>query len=347
MRRTTERRASFGIVIDEGNSMIKFNRLLAGAAIAASVIGHPVASAQDWPAKPVRFIVATSVGLSSDIVGRIIADRLSKKLNQSFFIENMPGAGGALGYQAAARAPGDGYTVLMGGSGGLVLNSFIFKKLTYEPMKDYVPVAMVVNTGGFVVVANEALPVKSIADLIALEKTKRGSVSYGFESSAAQSDVIGQMINKKSGMDMVGIPYKSSAQAINDTVVGRTQLFISSLAAVHVAAESGKLRRIAIVSKRRLPTLPNVPTLHETFPGFALSAYLMMVMPAATPAPIVQRINRAMQEVLAEPEVVSRMTALNFHVEGAGTPDGLKEVLASEYAEAAKIFKDLGYVPQQ
>jgi tripartite-type tricarboxylate transporter receptor subunit TctC len=327
--------------------MTWITRLFTSAAMAASMIWATGAIAQEWPTKPVRFIVATSVGLSSDIVGRIIADRLSKKLNQSFFIENMPGAGGALGYQAAARAPGDGYTVLMGSSGGLVLNSFIFKKLTYEPMKDYVPVAMVVNTGGFVVVANADLPIKSIADLMALEKSKHGSISYGFESSAAQSDVIGQMINKKSGMDMVGIPYKSSAQAINDTVVGRTQLFISSLAAVHVAAESGKLRRIAIVSKRRLPTLPNVPTLHETWPGFALSAYLMMVMPAATPAPIVQRFNKTMQEVLAEPEVIKRMAALNFVVEGAGTPEGLKEVLTAEYAEAAKIFKDLGYVPQQ
>lgn len=326
--------------------MNKIIRLLCAAA-AASMCWHPGVRAQEWPAKPVRFIVATSVGLSSDIVARIIADRLSKKLGQTFFIENMPGAGGALGYQATARAPGDGYTVLMGSSGGLVLNNFIFKKLTYEPMKDFVPIAMVVNTGGFVVVANESLPVKSIADLIALEKAKPGSVSYGFESSAAQSDVIGQMINRKSGMEMVGIPYKSSAQAINDTVVGRTQLFISSLAAVHVAAESGKLRRIAIVSKRRLPTLPNVPTLHETWPGFALSAYLMMVAPAATPAPIVQRFNKAMQEVLAEPEVIKRMAALNFVVEGAGTPEGLKEVLVAEYAEAAKIFKDLGYVPQQ
>jgi tripartite-type tricarboxylate transporter receptor subunit TctC len=327
--------------------MHAFTQFFAGAAVAAMMGWSTGGLAQDWPVKPVRFIVATSVGLSSDIVGRIIADRLSKKLGQSFFIENMPGAGGALGYQAAARAPGDGYTVLMGSSGGLVLNSFIFKKLSYEPMKDYVPIAMVVNTGGFVVTATESLPVKSIAELIALEKSKRGSISYGFESSAAQSDVIGQMLNKKAGLDMVGIPYKSSAQAINDTVVGRTQLFISSLAAVHVAAESGKLRRIAIVSKRRLPTLPNVPTLHETWPGFAFSAYLMMVAPAATPAPIAQRFNKAMQEVLAEPDVIKRMAALNFVVEGAGTPESLKEVLIAEYAEAAKIFKDLGYQPQE
>ena len=318
---------------------------LAGVALAA-IASMATAQGQDWPTKPVRFIVPTSVGLSADIVGRAVADRLSKKLGQTFFIENMPGAGGQIGYQAASRAPADGYTVLMGTAGGLVINPLVSKSLPYDPMVDYVPIAMVVNTGGFVVVVNPSLPVNSIGDLVALEKAKPGSISYAFESSSSLSDVIGQAINKRAGIAMVGIPYKASAQAISDTVVGRTQVFIASVAAVHAVAESGKLRRIAMAGRQRFATLPNVPTLNETWPGFSFAGYLMMVAPAATPAPIVQRMNRSMQELLAEPEVVKRFASLNLVIDGAGTPEGLKEVLRTEHAEAARIFKELGYKPQ-
>lgn len=322
--------------------MKPLSRLLAAGALLLAGAAH----AQDWPVKPVRFIVPTSVGLSADIVGRVVADRLSKRLNQSFFVENLPGAGGALGYQAAARAPGDGYTMLMGTAGGLVVNTFVAKSLPYDPLRDFTPVAMVVNTGGFVIVVNPALPVKSIAELIALEKSKPGSLSYAFESSSSLSDVIGQALNQKAGMQMVGVPYKSSAQAIGDTVVGRTQVFIASVAAVHAAAESGKLRRIAMAGKKRFASLPDVPTLEETWPGFAFPGYLMTVTTAATPAPLVQRMNRATAEVLAEPEVVKRLNGLNLAIDGAGTPEGLKQVLLAEHAEAARIFRDIGFKPQ-
>ena len=145
---------------------------------------------------------------------------------------------------------------------------------------------------------------------------------------------------------LVGVPYKSSAQAIGDTVAGRTQLFIASVAAIHAAAESGKLRRIATAGKKRFAALPDVPTLDETWPGFAFPGYLMTVTPAATPAALVLRMNHATDEVLAEPEVIKRFAALNLATEGAGRPEELKQVLVAEHAEAARIFRDIGFKPQ-
>lgn len=305
------------------------------------------AFAQEWPAKPVKLVVPGSPGVSSDIVGRYIGERLGRRLGQSFYVQNIPGAGGAIAYQGAARAPADGYTFLVGTSGGLVVNRFLYKSLPYDPQKDFKPVAMIANTGGFVITVDSDLPIKSVADLVVMEKAKPGSISYAVEASSALSTVIGQMLNKKAGMSMEAIPYKEAAMAINDTANGRTHVMISSMGVVHSAAETGQLRRIAVTGRKRFPALPNVPTLNETWPGVEFPAYIMLVAPAATPKHIVDKLNTAMHEVLQEPETQKKITSFNFLIEGPGTPSGLVDLLRSEHNEAAKIFKALNYTPQQ
>jgi tripartite-type tricarboxylate transporter receptor subunit TctC len=316
---------------------------LSAPIVAATHAGN--AAAQEWPTRPVRLVVPGSPGVTSDLVGRYVAERLTRKLGQSFYVQNIPGAGGSIAYRAAARFPADGYTMMMGTSGGLVVNKFIYKSLPYDPVKEFVPVAMIANTGGFVVTVDSKLPIKSIQDLVAIEKAKPGSISYAVEASSALTGVIGEMLNKKAGMAMVAIPYKEATMAVNDTANGRTQVMISSMGVVHSAAETGQLRRIAVVGKKRFPTLPDVPALAEIWPGFEFPGYLMMVAPAGTPSQIVQRLNAAVQEVLQEPETVKYMKSLNFVIDGAGTPSGLVDVLRTEHVEAERIFKGLGYVP--
>jgi tripartite-type tricarboxylate transporter receptor subunit TctC len=321
-------------------------RALLSAALGVAVLASN-ASAQEWPAKAVRLVVPGSAGVTSDIVGRYVAERLTRKMGHSFYVENVPGAGGAIAYRGVSRAAADGHTFLVGTSGGLVVNRFLYKSLPYDGLKDFVPVAMIANTGGFVISVDAKLPIKSVADLIAAEKAKPGSISYAVEASSALSTVIGQMINKKAGIEMVPVPYKEASLAINDTANGRTQVMISSMGVIHAAAQSGQLRRIAVTGRGRFPSLPSVPAVAETWPGFEFPAYLMLVAPAGTPKAIVDRMNKAMRDVLQEPETQAKMSALNFLIEGAGTPEGLVATLRHEHNEAAKIFKALDYVPEQ
>jgi tripartite-type tricarboxylate transporter receptor subunit TctC len=325
---------------------MKITKLLLALCVPIVVATHVgIVAAQEWPTRPVRVVVPGSPGVTSDLVGRYVSERLTRKLGQSFYVQNIPGAGGSIAYRTAARFPADGYTVMMGTSGGLVVNKFIYKSLPYDPVTQFVPVAMIANTGGFVVTVDSKLPIRSIQDLVAIEKAKPGSISYAVEASSALTGVIGEMLNKKAGMAMVAIPYKEATMAVNDTVNGRTQVMISSMGVVHSAAEAGQLRRIAVVGKKRFPTLQDVPALAETWPGFEFPGYIMMIAPVGTPAQIVQRLNTAVQEVLQDPETVQYIKSLNFVIDGAGTPSGLVDVLRTEHVEAEKIFKGLGYVP--
>src|SRR5262249_51690765 len=228
------------------------------------------AQAQSWPTKPVKFVVPYGPGIGIDIMARMIADRLSRRLGQPIVVENQPGASSTIGAQYVARAEPDGYTFLFTGNSPLTLNIYLFKSLPYDPRKAFEPVAMVADRGPFVISANRNLPVNSLPELIDYAKTRPGQLNYAYDSSSAYIWVVVQYLNRRAGIELVAVPYRTTSQAFQDTLAGVTQLAVGSVAASAPFTQEGKLRRLAISSTGRFPGSGLLPTFEETVPGVRL-----------------------------------------------------------------------------
>ena len=304
------------------------------------------AHAQAWPTKPVRVIVSTGPGLATDIMARLLNDRLSKNLNQQFVVDNIAGAAGIVGAQAAARATPDGYTFYFAPASALATNHLLFKTVPYDSLKDFTPVAMVCDTGPFVITVQPDLPVRSLPELISYAKANPGKLSYAFDVSSGYAAIIGQLINRRTDAGMTEVPYKATAQALQDTTTGRTQVMIGSIPASSAFVGAGKLRRIAVSSEKRYPAIPDVPAIAETIPGFNIDGWFAMVAPTGTPAPIVQRFNREIDVVLKDAEVLQRINQFGLGTSGAGTPQSTGDFIRSQRDRWAGIVKELGIQPQ-
>jgi tripartite-type tricarboxylate transporter receptor subunit TctC len=301
--------------------------------------------AQQWPAKPVRYIVPTGPGLATDIVARLTAERMSKTLRQPFVIDNIAGASGIVGSQALARSAPDGYTIMIAPASTLVNNMFQFKSLPYDPVKDFAPVAMLSESGLFIA-ANMDLPARTVGELVAYAKARPGKLSYGRDASSSVASIIGQLLNKRAGIDTVEIPYKTTAQMIQDAVSGRTQFIVTTLAAVDSMVKAGKLRPIALTSTRRFPSLPDVPTVAETYPGFHMAGWLTVVAPAGTPRDVILALNRAVDGALKDKEVYDRMLQLGIGNAGAGTPESTGDYIRMQREHFRNIVRELNIQPE-
>jgi tripartite-type tricarboxylate transporter receptor subunit TctC len=317
-------------------------RLCLALLLAASCNVH----SQAWPTKPVRMIAAVGPGLATDIVCRYLSDRMGRALGQSFVVENMPGASGNIGALAVARAAPDGYTFFFATGGPLVNNLYTFKSLPYDPVKDFTPVAPVTEGGGFIISVNNDLPAKTLPELIALAKSRPGKIAYGVDASSGLAAVVMRLVNRRGGTQMLEVPYKTSAQLVQDTVAGRTQVAISSLPVVQPFAKAGKLRMLAGSGGSRTLGAEEVPTIAETFPGVDIGGFFVIVAPAGTPAPIVNRFNRELDGVLQDPQVVTYLGSIGQAVSKRGPPEAVGEYLRQQRALWATIYKDLGIEPQ-
>ncbi len=311
---------------------------------ATLVAGH--ALGQEWPARPIKMIVPSGPGLSADILARLMSERLSRQLGQQMFVENIAGAAGMVGGQAAARSAPDGYTLYLGLAAALSSNLFLFKSMPYDPVRDFAPVAMVSESGPFVISVHPDLPVRTLPELIAHAKANPGKLSYAIDASSGYQVVIGQLLTKRAGIDMVPVPYRATAQVLQDTAAGTTQLMISAVAAVEGFVQSGKLRRIAITSAQRFPGLDDLPTVAETLPGFRVDGWLAVVAPAGTPDPVIARLNREIDAFIKEPETQARLRAMGFATRSAGTPQSIRAFIRSEIDAWAALTKELNIQPQ-
>jgi len=303
-------------------------------------------SAVNWPARPVKLIVATGPGLATDIMARLLADGVSRALGQQMFVENMPGASGIVGAQAAARAGNDGYTFFFANASGLTSNMFMLKSLPYDPTRDYAPVAMVCDSGPFVVAAHPDVPAKTLPELIAHGKAQPGRLSYAVDASSGFGVVAGKLLNKRSGMEMVEVPYRATAQMLQDAASGTVPLMISSVAASDAFVKAGKLRRLAISSERRFPGLDDLPTIGETLPGFVVDGWFAVVAPAGTPAGIVARVNAEIVRFLDGPDIRQRILAFGLAPSGASTPESTAEFIRRDQERWRGLVKELGIEPQ-
>ena len=317
--------------------------LLAGAALC---LASPVV-AQSWPQRGVSIVVPQPAGNSPDVLCRVIADKLSRTLGQQFVVENRPGAANLVGTQSVARAAPDGYTFLFATSAALVMNPYTFKKLAYDPIKDFIPVAMVARSN-HVVLVNPGVKAKTLPELIALEKSAPGSLSMAVDGPRNLSGLIAQSINKQAGTGFVLVPYNTTTNAMQDSITGRVQATIQAASIAESFITAGALRAVAVAGSKRIATLPNVPAISETLKSVDLQGWFMLMAPAGTPTDIVEKLSSEIAHALNSAEVQERAPALGFDV-GVGdavTPAGAKRFLETELAATGKVIQELGIQPE-
>jgi tripartite-type tricarboxylate transporter receptor subunit TctC len=298
------------------------------------------AGATDWPTKPVRLIVPLTAGGPTDILARIIGAPLGAALGQQVIVDNRPGAGGNIGADLAAKSPPDGYTLFMGTSGPLSINSTLYPKLPYDPIRDFAPVILAASAP-FVIIVHPSVKAGTVKELIALAKAKPGSLNYGSVPGSA-SHLSTELFKMTAGIDLVHIPYKGAAPATTDVMAGQIQLSFASTPGSIPVVKSGKVRALAVTSAKRIAKLPDVPTVAEAaLPGYEASVWYGVVAPARTPREIVQRLNTEIARIVAEPAHREKMVAADFEPT-TSTPAEFAAFIRSETVKWAKVVKASG-----
>lgn len=319
--------------------------LLLRGVLALLALYTGLAGAQDWPVRPVKFVISQPPGTSPDITARFIAEGLARLLGQQVVVENRPGGQNVIGAQAAAKAPADGYTYFFATTAAIVTNPVTFKSLPYDPEKDFTPVAMIAKSP-MVIAVNPSVPAKTLAELVALDKSQPGKLAAANEGTKTFSGMMSQMLNKTAGIGLLQVPYTGVAPAIQDTIAGRTQVVLVSSAALLPFLKRGELRPLAVSAGKRVRGIEEVPALAETYPGFEYVGWFALLAPTGTPAGIIGRVNREMDRVLADPEIAKRLYDFGLVNEGAGTPESMHEFLRAERTRWAKLVKEIGLQPE-
>jgi len=318
-------------------------RAAAFAALAA-LAAVQGASAQSWPTRPVKFIISQPPGAGPDILARYLGEHLSRLWGQPVVVENRPGGANIPGILAGRNAPADGYNFLMA-TGGILLNAYTFKSLPYDPDRDFIPVAFI-GKAPFVLAVNPSVPANNVKELVAYLKANPDKMSFASEGMKSFGGMLGEYFRAVSGAGFTHVPYNGAAAGIQDTVVGRTQMTFQAVTAATPFIKSGKLKAIAVTSGRPVPGMESVPPMKTFYPDFEYVGWYMLYAPAGTAAEIVQRVNRDMDHVLKEPEVVKKLFELGPVVEGVGTPQSLRQFHREEHERWARLVKATGIQPE-
>ena len=305
------------------------------------------AQAQDWPQRPITLIVSQPAGASPDVMARMIAERMGKTLGQTVIIENKPGAGNVVGAAAAARAAADGYTLFFATSAALVTNPFMMKSLPYDPVKDFAPIALVARSHQLVVV-NPGVAAKTLPELIALEKKTPGKFSMSVDGPRNLAGVTAQGLNKYAGTQFVAIPSTNPNAGVQDVMTGRTQAGVFSISIVEQLVRAGSLRAIAVASSGRASSMPDVPSVAETLPGFDFLGWFMLMAPAGTPPAVIAKVNAAADAATKDPQVKELSAKLGFDLQpnGVGSPQAAGTFLKEQLGVWEKIAKELAIEKQ-
>jgi tripartite-type tricarboxylate transporter receptor subunit TctC len=271
-------------------------------------LGALSASAQSYPNRPIKLIVADSAGGAPDQLARLVAQKLSEGLGQQVVVDNHAGAAGALGAELAAKSPPDGYTLLVTTTAIYAILPNLRKNLPYDPAKDFVPISRIA-TASNVLVVNNALPAKNIAELVKLAKDKPGALNYASAGVGTPAHLAGEMLNLLADIKVVHVPYKGAAPALTDVIAGNAQYIITSPIAAGAHMNSGRVRALATTGTERNPALPDLPTIAETVPGYEITQTWGIVAPAGTPPEIVRRLNAEVVKVMALPDVKEKVLA--------------------------------------
>jgi tripartite-type tricarboxylate transporter receptor subunit TctC len=318
---------------------------IAHLALAALLLAAP-AAAQEFPTRPVTIIIPFAAGGAGDILARILSPRLEKTFGRPFVVENKPGAGGVIGAVTTARAEPDGHTIMIAPSPTMAVNVTLFKKLPYDPVTDFVPLAMAAQTP-FVLVVNPALPIKSVADLIKWVKEQKGKVSYATAGPGVPHHLFAELLKSMTGIEMSPVPYKGSVPAVTDVVAGHVPLMFVDLGPALSIIKEGRVRPIGVSTATRIPALPDVPPINDTVKGFDVASWQMAVAPAKTPRPIVDRLHAALKKELATPEVSGQIAKTGMLPMDTTTVEGLQAFVKSEIARWGKVVQQAGIAGSQ
>jgi len=299
------------------------------------------AQAQTYPAKPIRILIAQAPGSATDVISRVVGNRLGEALGQPIVIEARPGAGGALGTEAAARSAPDGYTLFMANNSTHGSNPALYAKLPYDAVNDFAPISLVASVP-YVLVVDPSLPVNSVDQLIKLAKSAPGKMNFASAGNGSTHQFCGELLKSMAGIDMVHVPYKGSPPAIAGLLGGEVQMMFANLTDIGSQLRSGRVKALGVTTPKRAPLLPEVPTLDESgLPGFEIESWFGLLAPAGTPAPIIARLNAETLKVLARDDVRQALNAQGLQLE-PGTPEQFAAHIKSEIAKFTRIARAAG-----
>ncbi len=309
-------------------------------AAALGIALTPAAFAQSYPVKPIRVIVAQAPGSANDLVARIVGNKLAESLGQQMVVDTRPGAGGMLGAEIAARAVPDGYTLFMTNSSSHGSNPALYARLSYDAVKDFVPIIFVAASP-YVLNVHPSLPVKSVKELIALAKARPGQINYASAGNGSVHQLAGDLLKTSGGIDIVHSPYKGTTPAIAALVSGEVSIMFATVTSIQPQIKAGRVRGLAVTTLKRTELMPGLPTVAETLPGFEMMSWFGLLGPAGLPPAIVSRMNTETAKVLANAEVRSLLNAQGFEVM-SGTPEQFGDFIKNEIAKITRLAKAAG-----
>ncbi|CAM3761426.1 Bug family tripartite tricarboxylate transporter substrate binding protein [Bordetella tumulicola] len=319
------------------NKALLNKRIFCGALTLTAVMAVPIASAA-YPDQPIHFVVPYSAGGSTDLLARMLGEKVGNQLGQTVIVENRPGAGSNIGTGYVAKSEPDGYTILMATSTALATNPHLFKNLQYDPQKDLAPIILT-STLPSMVVVNDKLPVKTIAELNTYLKGPDGPHTFASAGTGTPAHLGGELYKRSLGVNVIHVPYKGGAPALTDLVGGQTDFMIAVAPEAIPLVKDGRLRALAVTTKTRLAAYPDLPTVAESgIPGYELIAWYGVLAPAGTPAPIIDKLNAAFDKALQDPAVAKKMGEMGFVIDG-GTPSVLTERIRTESAKMKELIE--------
>ena len=321
--------------------MFKLCHSLAAVVAINLVVATSAVHAQEYPSRTVRIVVPQPPGGGTDTIARLIADRLSKQLGQTFIVENRPGAGMNVGTEAAARADADGYTLLVGLNGNMAVNPSLFSTLRYDPIRDFTPVAMLANYP-FLLVVNKDLPVKSVKDLIALAKAKTGTINYASAGNGTGQHLAMELFKMLTGANFTHVPYRGAQATYIDVFSGQVPIFFDNISTAAAQVKGGMVRALAITTKERSKKMPDLPTVAESgIPNFEYHTWFGLWAPSKTPRPIIEKLNAEVRKALSDPDVIKNISASSGESSTMPLAD-IEPFVKAEIAKWAEVVKKAG-----
>lgn len=313
---------------------------VAGAAVAAAPAQRAVSAAQDYPSKPIRFIVPYVPGGNVDFIGRTVAQKLSEAFGQSVVVDNRPGGATNIGAEIVARAAPDGYTLLVGGTANTV-NMTLYRRLSYDIVRDFAPVSLLTIVTN-ILVLHPSIPAKSVKELIALAKARPGELTYASAGIASSTHLAAELFKMMAGVDILHVPYKGGGAAVTDLLGGRVSMYFGTMPSSLPHVRTGKLRALAVTSEKRSAGMPELPTIAESgLPGYGQSSWQGLMAPAATPRDIVARLQAGTTRVLGLRDMREKLASQGADVVGS-SPEELAEFIKTDIAKSAKLVRRLG-----
>jgi len=313
----------------------------------ATVLWSVSAPAQEYPSRPVLFVVPYAPGGGTETMARLLGRRLEQRLGKPFVIDNRPGAGTAIGATFVAKSPPDGHTILLATSTTMAINVSIYSNLSYDPIKDLMPVALFSDIP-FVLVVNPALPVHSVAELVTLARRTPGGLSYASNGHGGAGHLYAELLKSMTGIAMTHVPYKGLAPAFNDVVAGHVPLMFGDFGTALPLIRAGQLRALGVTTAQRVAAAPDIPPLSQAgLPGYVASSWQMVVAPAAIPKPILHKLNAELRAILAEPEIQKDFTDRGLIPVVSPSPEELQGYVRSEIVRWSKVVEQAGAAGSQ